>query len=150
MYELIEDLYFLKARPSRKDANWFLSAGNHKAIITSLRFGLPIILKMTGKILDDLKLSQDKMNERRAIQFPRHLPSLLTLGYFHLRTNPPNPLPPFPKKEFDLPLPSHQQPTNKDSPKYLKTLFWILANNKLLHPPHPRNLQLTLRTKIPR
>ena len=63
MYELIEDLYFLKAKPSRKDANWFLSAGNHKAIITSLRFGLPIILKMTGKILDDLKLSQDKMNE---------------------------------------------------------------------------------------
>ena len=62
MYELIEDLYFLKARP-RKDANWFLSAGNHKAIITSLRFGLPIILKMTGKILDNLKQSQDKINE---------------------------------------------------------------------------------------
>jgi len=63
MYELIEDLYFLKARPSRRDANWYLSAGNHKAIITSLRFGLPIILKMTGKILDDLKMTQDQMNK---------------------------------------------------------------------------------------
>ena len=63
MYELIEDLYFLKAKPSRRDANWFLSAGNHKAIITSLRFGLPIILRMTGKILNDLKMTKDQMNK---------------------------------------------------------------------------------------
>ena len=65
----------------------------------------------------------------RAIQLPRHLPSLLTLRYFHKpRTNPPNPLPPFPKKELDQPLPSHQQPTNKDFPKYLETLFWTLED----------------------
>ena len=61
MYKLIEDLYFLKAKPTTKDANWFLSAGNHKAIITSLCFGLPITLKMMGNILDDLKLTQDKL-----------------------------------------------------------------------------------------
>ena len=60
MYEMIEDLYFLKANPKQKCVTWFLSAGNHKAIITSLRFGLPIILSMTSQILQEMKVSKDQ------------------------------------------------------------------------------------------
>ena len=61
MYEMIEDLYFLKANPKEKSATWFLSAGNHKAIITSLRFGLPIIFSMTRQILHELKVTKEQI-----------------------------------------------------------------------------------------
>ena len=60
MYEMIEDLFYLKTTRKQKDANWFLSTGNHQAIITSLRFSLPIILSMTNKILQELKLAQEQ------------------------------------------------------------------------------------------
>ena len=61
MYKMIEDLFYLKTTRKQKDANWFLSAGNHQATITSLRFGLPIILSMTRNILQELELAQEQV-----------------------------------------------------------------------------------------
>ena len=61
MYQLIEDLFYLKPTRKQRNANWFLSAGNHQATITSLRFGLPIILSMTRNILQELELAQEQV-----------------------------------------------------------------------------------------
>jgi len=61
MYKMIEDLFHMRTTRKQKDANWFLSAGNHQAIITSLRFGLPIILNMTKGILQELELAKEQI-----------------------------------------------------------------------------------------